>query len=93
MSYEELVDMARRGILERDFATARAYLEHAIDQDDRRPEAFNLLGVVEAIRGERGEAMARWRVALALAPNYEPALTNLRYATRRPRVYGALALG
>ena len=91
--YAELVEDARRLMLAKDFPAALARLEEAVDEDDRRPEAFNLLGVIEEIRGERSEAQVHWRIALLLAPDYEPARANLRRNAHRPRLREAPALG
>jgi Flp pilus assembly protein TadD len=91
--YDRLVEVARRSIRDRDFDAAVPCIEEAIDVDDRRPEAFNLRGVVEQIRGERTEACMQWRVALVLDPRYDPARENLHLATRWPRPPGGLALG
>ena len=91
--YEDVVLRARRALLHRDFAAARAELEHAVGEDDRRPEAFNLLGVIEALRGDHGRARGYWRMALALSPGYEPAEENLLRVALRPRIPGGLALG
>jgi Flp pilus assembly protein TadD len=91
--YDRLVEVARRSIRNRDFDAAVPCIEEAIDVDDRRPEAFNLRGVVEQIRGERAEACVHWRVALVLDPRYDPARENLHRATRWPRPAGGLVLG
>lgn len=91
--YEDLVQQARQALLHRDFKAAVADLEQAVDEDHRRPEAFNLLGIVEEIRGDRRGARAYWRMALALRPGYEPAEENLLRVTVRPRIPGGLALG
>jgi len=91
--YDDLVREARRSLMQRDFDAALAQLELAVDEDDRRPEAFNLLGVVEEVRGERSEARTYWRLALVLRPGYEPAEENLLRVTVRPRPPGGLSLG
>lgn len=91
--YVALVEEARARILARDLPAALNRLEEAVDEDDQRPEAFNLLGVIEALRQEPTGAQVHWRVALVLAPTYEPARENLRCLALPPRLRGALALG
>jgi hypothetical protein len=91
--YGALVDQARGRVLARDFPSALLRLEEAVDEDDRRPDAFNLFGVIAEILGERSEAQRHWRVALLLFPDYEPASENLRRLAQLPRMRGALDLG
>ena len=91
--YSLLVEEAKQRLLARDFPGALHRLEEAVDEDDRRPEAFNLLGVIEEVRGRRAEAQAHWRIALVLAPDYEPARENLRRLAQQPRLREGLALG
>ncbi|HSW30120.1 MAG TPA: hypothetical protein VLH75_11605 [Longimicrobiales bacterium] len=91
--YASLVDQAKQHVLARDFPSALLRLEEAMDEDDRRPEALNLFGVIADIRGERSEAQRHWRVALLLAPDYEPAQENLRRLGQLPRMRGAPDLG
>ncbi|NJD18768.1 MAG: tetratricopeptide repeat protein [Gemmatimonadetes bacterium] len=90
--YEEHVHAGRTSVLERDFDAARAHLKRAVQEDGRRPEAFNLLGVIEQVRGRGDEARECWRMALALRPDYQAARANLRWARENPRMRGALAL-
>jgi len=91
--YGALVEQAREQVLGRDFPAALVRLEEAVDEDDRRPEAFNLFGVIAEILGERSEAQRHWRVALLLAPDYEPARENLQRLAQLPRMRGAPDLG
>ena len=91
--YDERVAVARRQILRRAFAVARAQLRRAASVDLRRPEAFNLLGVIEQVQGRRLAAQRWWRMALLLDGAYRPARDNLERSTRRPAPQGGLALG
>jgi Flp pilus assembly protein TadD len=91
--YDEHVRDARARVLSHDFDSARVCLEIAVKEDGRRPEALNLLGVIEQVRGRTAEARTYWRMAVTLVPDYEPARENLRWAISNPRTRGALALG
>jgi DNA-binding response OmpR family regulator len=91
--YAERVDTARRQILERTFNVAIAQLRRTLTLDARRPEAFNLLGVLDDVRGHRIKAQRWWRMALLVDPAYAPAQHNLTRSTRRPAPPGPLSLG
>jgi Flp pilus assembly protein TadD len=71
------VDRAREEILGRAFAEARAHLDEALSEESRRAEAFNLLGVLDEVRGNASAARTHWRIALLLDPAYAPARENL----------------
>jgi hypothetical protein len=63
-----------------------AAVEHvrkAIFIGPARTEAFNLLGALMEIRGDRLEAPKNCHVALFLDPSYAPAIKNLDRATSR----------
>jgi Flp pilus assembly protein TadD len=53
----------------------------AIFLDPVRPEAFNLLGALMEIQGNREEAQKNYRAALSLDPSYVPAIKNLARST------------
>lgn len=91
--YEAEVAAAHRKVLERDFVGAGAQLQHAASLDLRRPEAFNLLGVIELVRGRRLDALRWWRIALLLDGTYRPAQDNLERVVRSPLLPGGLNLG
>jgi CheY-like chemotaxis protein len=81
-AYDDLVRRARRRIEERDLGAAEELIRRAIDTDDGRPDAHNLEGVVEEVRGHRDAARRHWRVALDLDPAYGPARNNLHRTAR-----------
>ena len=67
-------------------------MRRAIFLDPARPEAFNLLGALLEIQGDRIEAQKNYRAALSLDPSYEPAIKNLQRSTEwKPK--GAIILG
>jgi DNA-binding NtrC family response regulator len=91
--YEAHVNAARDLVRERRFETAREHLERALAENDTRPEAYNLLGVVAYALGHRVEGQKHWRVALTHDPAYAPAQRNLTRSTRGATASGPLDLG
>ena len=63
---------------EHQFDQAEEVLRQALALDDRQPAAYNLLGVLHEVRGERREAQNCYREALNLDERYAPARFNLR---------------
>ena len=82
--YAQHIELARRFVTDRHFEAAREHVRRAIADDATRPEAFNLLGVLEEIAGRRSEALRQYRVALELDAGYRPAQENVARATRPP---------
>lgn len=90
--YGSAIELAKRSIGNRHFAGAIEHLRRAIFLDPARPEAFNLLGALMEIQGDRIEAQKNYRAALSLDPSYEPAIKNLQRSTEwKPK--GAIILG
>ncbi|MBN2089111.1 response regulator [candidate division KSB1 bacterium] len=81
-NYESLFELAKRTITERNFDAALEHVKKSIALDSSRPEAFNLLGCIYEIRGNRTEAQKNYRVALSLDPSYEAAQKNLSRSVR-----------
>lgn len=81
IDYESNLEYAKKCMGERHFEAAAEYLNRALSLDSSRPEAFNLLGVIEETQGDVLEAMKNYRAALSLDPTYVPAQTNLDRAT------------
>jgi DNA-binding NtrC family response regulator len=77
-SYEDRIALAKRFITDRRFAEAAAQIKQAVGEEPGKPEAFNLLGVLLELEGNRIEAQKNYRAALALDPTYRPADDNLR---------------
>ncbi len=91
--YASRIELAKRCIGDRQFDAAVEHVRHAIYDDPGRPEAFNLLGALLEIRGDRLEAQKNYRAALTLDPSYEPAIKNLSRSTEaRWRQKGGIAL-
>jgi len=90
--YGSSIELAKRSVGRRHFDAAVEHLRKAIFLDPARPEAFNLLGAILEIQGNRVEAQKNYRAALSLDPSYEPAIKNLQRSTEwKPK--GAIILG
>jgi DNA-binding response OmpR family regulator len=79
--YGTSIELAKRSIGNRHFDAAIEHVRRAIFLDPTRPEAFNLLGALMEIRGDRMEAQKNYRAALSLDPSYAPAIKNLQRST------------
>ena len=79
--YHSHLEFAKKNINEKHFDAAIVHLRQAIALDSSRPEAFNLLGAMLEIQGDKYEAQKNYRAALALDPSYNPAIQNLHRST------------
>jgi len=79
--YASYIELVKKCIGDRYFDAAVEHVRKAIFIDPGRPEAFNLLGALMEIRGDRVEAQKNYRAALSLDPSYEPAINNLHRST------------
>lgn len=94
VDYASSIELAKRCIGGRHFDAAIEHVRKALSVDPGRPEAFNLLGGLMEIRGDRLEAQKNYRAALSLDPSYEPAIKNLGRSTNRGwRLTGGIVLG
>jgi len=80
-SYEEHIELAKKSIGQQEFGAAAKRVRQAIAADATKPEAFNLLGVLMEMDGNKLEAQKDYRAALALDPTYKPAQENLGRTT------------
>jgi Flp pilus assembly protein TadD len=93
VDYASSIEFTKRSIGDRHFDAAIEHVRKAISLDPGRPEAFNLLGALMEIRGDRIEAQKNYRAALSLDPSYEPAIKNLQRSTdMKWRVAGGILL-
>ena len=79
--YASSIELAKKSITDRHFDAAAEHVRKALSLDTSRPEAFNLLGAVTEICGDRDEAQKNYRAALSLDPSYKPAVKNLQRST------------
>ena len=89
LDYSVHLSHARRDIAAGHLTSASAHLHIAIAKCPTRPDAFNLLGAIQEIDGNRHDAMRHYRVALDLDPTYAPARYNL---LRDMNVHAAVTL-
>jgi Flp pilus assembly protein TadD len=81
LDYASCIELAKKRIGDRHFDAAVEHMRKAVFIDPGRPEAFNLLGALMEIQGDRIEAQKNYRTALSLDPSYEPAIKNLHRST------------
>ncbi|MFW5788074.1 MAG: response regulator, partial [Halanaerobiales bacterium] len=79
--FEEYLSLAKAEINKRNFERAVELLKNATSLDNKKPEPFNLLGVIYEMKNNQPEAMKMYRAALALDPTYKPADDNLQRAS------------
>ena len=75
--FDNLVDRAKKAIKAKQYPAAKAFLGKAASFDQRRPEIFNLLGVVAELQGEREEAKKQYHSAYWINPAHGPSRNNL----------------
>ncbi len=92
VDYPSLIELVKRHISDRDFASARETAQKAIAADPTRPEAYNLLGTLLEIKGDPLEAQKFYRAALDIDPTFESARTNLERTTTLNK-FGKIDLG
>ncbi len=87
-----LIELTKRHISDRSFAAARETARKAIAADPAQPEAYNLLGALLEIKGDRLEAQKFYRAALDIDPTFKPARANLERTTSWDK-FGKIDLG
>jgi len=90
--YATYFELGKRCINNSDFKAAIEHVRKAIAINPARPEAFNLLGSLYEIQGDRLQAQKNYRAALSLDPTYLPAQKNLSRSTKL-QADGGLVLG
>jgi DNA-binding NtrC family response regulator len=85
MTYDQLLVLARHLASTRQVDQAVKYTREAIGRDPTRPEAFNILGILHELLGEKLVAQKNFRVALNLAQTFRPARENLSRSTDHTR--------
>jgi DNA-binding response OmpR family regulator len=81
LDYASYIESAKNCIRDRHFDAAIEHVHRGISADPGRPEAFNLLGALMEMKGDRIEAQKNYRAALSLDPSYQPAINNLHRST------------
>jgi DNA-binding response OmpR family regulator len=91
--YDECVNRGRDEIHHDRFEAARPWVCRALALDPSRPEAANLLGVLEDLTGRPMQAQKYYRVALELDPRYQAARENLERSTTLGEGRGRIQVG
>lgn len=89
--YDTIVELGKRCMSDRHLDAASEHIRRAIGLDPSRPEAFNLMGAVHEIMGDRLEAQKNYRTALSIDATYEPARKNL-YRLTELKPEGAIVI-
>jgi DNA-binding response OmpR family regulator len=92
-TYAACLQLGRRSVEEGHMEAAVEHAHRAISIDPKRPEAFNLLGAIVELAGDRGSAQMHYRAALSLDPSYGPAQKNLSRSTSLRPLVGPILLG
>lgn len=82
IDYQSILQLAKQCIAEKHFEAAAEHVKKAIAADSSRPEAFNFMGALCEIQGNKLEAQKNYRAALSLDSGYKPAQDNLNRSTR-----------
>jgi len=80
--YESCLELAKKCAADRHFEAAAEHVKKAIATDSSRAEAFNFLGALFEVQGNKLDGQKNYRAALALDPTYKPAQANLSRSTR-----------
>ncbi len=75
--YASLTGLARRAMTMKNADLAESLASRALSADAARPEAFDILGVIADMRGDRVRALKFYRAALDMDPKYGPARAHL----------------
>jgi len=79
-NYDYYVNLAKQSVKAGEFEVARVYAKKAVFIKYNRPEAYNILGGIYEVKGDRQEAQNNYQLALDMDPSYEPAKKNLEKA-------------
>ncbi len=93
VAYGSCIQLGRKSVEEGHMEAAVEHAHKAISIDPKRPEAFNLLGAIVEMGGDRSSAQMHYRAALSLDPSYEPAQKNLSRSTNLRPLVGPFLLG
>ena len=79
--YQSCLELAKRCVADRHFEAATEHVRKAISIDSSRAEAFNFLGALYEVQGNKVEGQKNYRAALSLDATYKPAQDNLNRST------------
>ncbi|MBN2181672.1 MAG: response regulator [Sedimentisphaerales bacterium] len=79
--YDSCLKLAKKSVEDKHIEAAVEHVKKAISLDSSRAEAFNALGALLEIQGDKLEAQKNYRAAISLDPGYKPAHENLSRST------------
>jgi len=80
-TYEELIQLGKKAITDRDFVKAIDLIGKAIGKDPTKAEPLNLLGILFEMQGDTSNARKHYLAATNLDPTDESARNNLQRIT------------
>lgn len=80
LAFDELVELAKQQIKERNYHKARVHIKNAIDMKPNSAIAYNLLGALDEVLEDKSSAVQAYQMALSFDPLYLPAKENLQRA-------------
>jgi DNA-binding NtrC family response regulator len=81
VEYQEIIELTKRHIKEREYHKAHADIKQAITQKPESSEAYNLLGAINEVLGDNIAASQAYQMAIKFDAHYLPALENLKRIT------------
>ncbi|MBN1787373.1 MAG: response regulator [Sedimentisphaerales bacterium] len=79
--YDSCLKLAKQCVKDNHLEAAVEHVKKAISLEPSRPDAFNFLGALCEIQGDRLEGQKNYRAALSLDSTYKPAQDNLSRST------------
>jgi DNA-binding NtrC family response regulator len=77
--YNEYIELAKLQIKEREYHKAQTTIRKALALKADSAEAYNLLGAVYEILGDKSAAVQAYQMSISFNKEYIPALTNLKH--------------
>ncbi|MEW6708354.1 MAG: response regulator [Candidatus Riflebacteria bacterium] len=81
IDYSTILELTKKYLNQCRFESALETIRRAVAINPSKPEAFNLMGAILEVRGERLESQKFYRTALEIDPTYKPARDNLNRVT------------
>ncbi|MDF1615937.1 response regulator [Petrocella sp. FN5] len=92
-SYSDLIEFAKKCIIDKEFGKAATFLKKAISIEVEAADPHNLLGVLSEMNMDVRKAQIHYRAALALEPSHKAASNNLSRTTNYSYTKNGIDLG
>jgi DNA-binding NtrC family response regulator len=79
--YTEYIELSKLQIKERDYHKAQSSIRKALDIRPESAQAYNLLGAVYEMLGEKTSAVQAYQMSISFDKEYKPALENIKRIT------------